>query len=182
MLDTPHTTTHVDIGPTESAPCARKAKDAPRRTMPTIAIVRGTYKARANTPNVTGKAVNRPVIMKISQTWFASQTGPIASATAARCSWARGPVANRSQTPPPKSAPARTAYAVSASQRMPATSSALLIRDSDPLVRFRVAACSLPSPGSEHEQQLAGRDRQTYIDDDEDRERQAEPGRCGRSL
>src|ERR1700716_2054683 len=125
-----------------------------------------------STPNVTGKAVNRPVIMKISQTWFASQTGPIASATATRCSLARGPLAKRSQTPPPKSAPASTAYAVRASQRMPAMSSALLIG----------TAAGGAGSSAQHEQEPRGRDRQRRVDDDEDRERQAERGRGGRSL
>src|ERR1700716_3461783 len=124
-----------------------------------------------STPNVTGKAVNRPVIMKISQTWFASQTGPIASATATRCSAARGPLAKRSQTPPPKSAPASTAYAVRASQRMPAMTSALLIRYTSGAITAR-----------QSEQKTAGGNRQPRIDDDEDRKRQAERGRGGRSL
>jgi hypothetical protein len=46
---------------------------------------------------------------KISQTWFDSHTGPIASVIAARWAWRRGPEANRSHTPPPKSAPPKTA-------------------------------------------------------------------------
>src|SRR5438309_9892514 len=88
--------------------------------------------------------------MKINQTWLASQTGPMASATARRWSAARGPLANRSQTPPPKSAPARTAYAVSASHRMPATSSALLMSLGD---RQGRRAAGLSSAGGEHQQQ-----------------------------
>src|SRR2546427_5309412 len=79
-------------------------------------------------PNAAGNAVKRPTIRKISQTWWPPHTGPIASAPARRCSRARGPLASKSHTPPPKSAPASTAYAVSASQRMPATSCASLMR------------------------------------------------------
>ena len=53
--------------------------------------------------------MNSRTITKISQTWFASQTGPIAVAMARGARAARAPRASRSHTPPPKSAPARTA-------------------------------------------------------------------------
>ena len=46
---------------------------------------------------------------RMSQTWFASQIGPIACSMRSRCSFLRGPVASRSQMPPPKSAPPSSA-------------------------------------------------------------------------
>ena len=52
-----------------------------------------------------GKQVNSSTMTMISQTWFASQIGPMASAISARWESRRGPEARRSQTPPPKSAP-----------------------------------------------------------------------------
>ena len=55
---------------------------------------------------------------KISQTWLASQTGPIECSIRARGRAPRsGPPAVRSQNPAPKSAPPNTAYAVSAEQQ-----------------------------------------------------------------
>ena len=44
-----------------------------------------------------GKAVKTSTMTKISQTWFASQIGPMAWAIACRCSPARGPL--RQQIP-----------------------------------------------------------------------------------
>src|SRR4029077_18217650 len=80
MLEPPNTTPHGDRGPTASRPCARKAKAAPRRTMPMSAIVIVTQKASPSAPNPTGKTVKSPVIIKINQTWLATQTGPTARA------------------------------------------------------------------------------------------------------
>ena len=58
----------------------------------------------------TENAVHSTTKTKISQTWFASQTGPIAQSTSAR---ARSPRSSRpassDQTPAPKSAPPKTA-------------------------------------------------------------------------
>ena len=66
---------------------------------------RGMCSAVMIAANAGGKPMNRTTTTRISQTWFASQIGPIARAISSRCSRARGPEANRSQTPPPKSAP-----------------------------------------------------------------------------
>ena len=57
-----------------------------------------------------GNAVQRITRSKMSQVWFASQTGPIASAMSARGRRPRAvPPARRSQKPAPKSAPPKTA-------------------------------------------------------------------------
>jgi len=107
-LATPKSTPQGVVTPTAAAPWARKAKAAPRSTMPIRAMLSGTYRATLTAAKAAGNAVKRPVIMAISHTWLASQTGPIASATRRRCSAALGPRARASQTPPPKSAPAST--------------------------------------------------------------------------
>ena len=61
-------------------------------------------------PKACGKQVQRITRTKISQTWFASQTGPIERLTSPRTREPRSaPPAVRSQKPAPKSAPPRTA-------------------------------------------------------------------------
>ena len=56
--------------------------------------------------NAVGNAVHSTTSTKISQTWFASQTGPIEWSTSARGRAPRSaPPAVRSQNPVPKSAP-----------------------------------------------------------------------------
>ena len=55
--------------------------------------------------NAGGKQVKSSTMARMSQTWFASHTGPIASAMSSRWRSWRGPRASRSHTPPPKSAP-----------------------------------------------------------------------------
>ena len=83
----------------------RNANAEPRNTTPTRNNVSGTCSATEIAANAGGKPLNSMTMTRISQTWFASHTGPIAAATARRCAAARGPRASRSQTPPPKSAP-----------------------------------------------------------------------------
>ena len=61
-----------------------------------------TVMMRANTGE---KQVKASTTARISQTWLASQIGPIAWAMTSRCRPRRGPRASRSHTPPPKSAP-----------------------------------------------------------------------------
>src|SRR5450756_1969499 len=71
------------------------------------------YSVDSNDEKTTGNAVHRVTSTKISQTWFASQTGPIECSMRPRTGAPRsGPPASRSQMPPPKSAPANSAYAV----------------------------------------------------------------------
>ena len=50
----------------------------PRRMIPTAATKNGTVRVDAIDPNATGYAVQKTVRTKMSQTWFASQTGAIA--------------------------------------------------------------------------------------------------------
>ena len=96
----------------------RKANAAPRRTIPSAASVSGTNSVDMIAANAGGNAVQRITRSKISQVWFASQTGPIASAMSARGAAPRlAPPAARSQKPAPKSAPPKTAYAVRPSHR-----------------------------------------------------------------
>ena len=83
----------------------RNANAEPRSTTPTTNSVSGTCSATEIAANAGGKPLNSTTITRINQTWFASHTGPIAAAIARRCAAARGPLASRSQTPPPKSAP-----------------------------------------------------------------------------
>src|SRR3954468_5392099 len=64
--------------------------------------------------NAGGNAEKSSTTARISQTWLASQIGPMAFSITVRCSARRGPVASRSQTPPPKSAPPKIRYRTSA--------------------------------------------------------------------
>ena len=60
--------------------------------------------------NASENAVHSTTSMKISHTWFASQTGPIAQSIRARARSPRSPPpATRAQKPAPKSAPPKTA-------------------------------------------------------------------------
>ena len=75
----------------------------------------------------TENAVQSTTRMKISQTWLASQTGPIAESISRRARSPRSPLPPTSdQNPAPKSAPPKTAYRVAPTQRIAATTSALL--------------------------------------------------------
>ena len=59
--------------------------------------------------NANGKATKSTTMTRISQTWFASQMGPMAWTIVSRWARCRGPLASMSHTPPPKSAPAPSA-------------------------------------------------------------------------
>jgi len=88
----------------------RKAKPEPRRMMPSATAVSGMYSVDATAANTSGTAVHRITTTKISQTWLASQTGPMTRSMSPRCADPRcAPPANRSQNPPPKSAPPNSA-------------------------------------------------------------------------
>ena len=82
-----------------------KVKAEPRATIPTSMRVRGRCSVTESRAKAGGKQVKRMTTTRMSHTWFASHTGPIESAMSARCAALRGPLASRSQTPPPKSAP-----------------------------------------------------------------------------
>ena len=62
----------------------RNAKLEPRSTMPSAARLSGTNSVSMIEPNASGKHVHSTTRTKISQTWFASHTGPIEWSTTAR--------------------------------------------------------------------------------------------------
>ena len=75
--------------------------------------------------NADEKPVQSTTSTKISQTWLASQTGPIAQSISSRGRRPRSPPpASRLHSPAPKSAPPKTAYIVTPIQRTTATASA----------------------------------------------------------
>ena len=77
--------------------------------IPTAAMNSGTESVEAIEPNAVGYAVQTTVSTKISQTWFASQTGPIAWWAWSRiASPSRASPAVSCQKPAPKSAPPST--------------------------------------------------------------------------
>ena len=79
--------------------------------------------------NAEEKPVQSTTSTKISQTWLASQTGPIAQSISSRGRRPRSPRPRAgSRDPAPKSAPPKTAYIVAPIQRTTATAVALLIR------------------------------------------------------
>src|SRR6476659_247341 len=91
----------------------RNANPDPRNTMPNAAIVSGTNTVSVIEAYASGKHVHSTTNVKISQTWLASHTGPIACSITARGRAPRcAPPAIRSQNPAPKSAPPNTAYAM----------------------------------------------------------------------
>ena len=88
--------------------------------------------------NAEEKPVQSTTMTKISQTWLASQTGPIAQSISSRGRRPRSPPpASRLHSPAPKSAPPKTAYIVAPIQRTTATAVALLIRPPRRQVRGR---------------------------------------------
>ena len=88
----------------------RRANAAPRRMIPTAARNSGTYRVSMIGPKAFGKHVQSTTRTKISQTWLASQTGPIERLMSPRTRAPRSaPPAVRSQNPAPKSAPPSTA-------------------------------------------------------------------------
>ncbi len=92
-----------------SASC-RKAKPAPRSTMPSTARLIGIDSVVMIEAKAGGNAVQVTTRQKISQTWLTSQTGPMARLMSMRGSAPSAePPANRSQKPAPKSAPPKMA-------------------------------------------------------------------------
>ena len=89
--------------------------------MPSAARVSGTNIVRVMDAYASGKQVHSSTKTKISQTWLASQTGAMAWSMTSRGRRPRLlPPATRSQNPAPKSAPPKTAYAMTAANRMTA--------------------------------------------------------------
>ena len=88
----------------------RKAKPEPRSTMPSAASASGMNSVDITDEKAMPKAVQETTRTKISQTWLASQTGPIECSISARGRSPRlSPPATRSQKPAPKSAPPNSA-------------------------------------------------------------------------
>ena len=84
----------------------RNAKAAPRSTMPSSANSIGKIKVFMAAANASGNPVHHVTSTKISQTWLASQTGPMLWSIWVRSSAPRAsPPAVRSKKPDPKSAP-----------------------------------------------------------------------------
>src|SRR6476469_2004038 len=104
------------------------AKPEPRSTMPSAARLSGMNNVEKIASNAVANPVQSTTRMKISQTWLASQTGPIAQSISSRGRRPPSPrPASRLQKPAPKSAPPKMAYIVAPIQRTIATASALLI-------------------------------------------------------
>ena len=82
--------------------------------IPIAAISSGAASVEVIEPYATGYAVHAITSTKISQTWFASHTGPIACLASSRIRRAEAepPTASSVHSPAPKSAPASTVYAV----------------------------------------------------------------------
>ena len=88
----------------------RRAKLAPRRTMPSAASESGTNSVVPIAEKASGNPVHSTTRMKMSHTWLASHTGVMARSIRARGRAPRSASpATRSQKPAPKSAPPRIA-------------------------------------------------------------------------
>ncbi len=70
-------------------------------TIPTIKTVSGMFNAVVIAANAVGNPAKSSTTTRISQTWFASQTGVMAWEISSLCSRLRGPLESRSHTPPP---------------------------------------------------------------------------------
>ena len=82
--------------------------------------MRGTNRAVDRTAKALGNAVNRTTTATMTQTWFVSQTGPMAWTMRRFRASALGPWFSSSQTPPPKSAPPVSAYSTRDARMHPA--------------------------------------------------------------
>ena len=86
-----------------------KANPEPRSTIPSAARLIGMKRVDMIDPKASEKAVHRTTSTKISQTWFASQTGPIDQSMSSRARSPRSPREASAQKPAPKSAPPKSA-------------------------------------------------------------------------
>src|SRR5678816_1003272 len=120
-----------------------------------------------NAANAGGKQTNNMTTTTMSQTWFASQIGPMACATRSRCCCRRGPDASRSHTPPPKSAPPNSTYAFSATMTIQAATSAR--------VRFIVRWSPRRRADELLTQQVHDDRSQQHVQEREDQKRHHEP-------
>ncbi len=67
-----------------SAPYRQNVKAEPRNAMPINTSERGMCSSVPSRANAGGKQVKSSTIARMSHTWFASHTGPIASAMSSR--------------------------------------------------------------------------------------------------
>ena len=104
-LEIPNTALHAACTRRLARSYFLKMKADPRSTIPNNMSSIGTCRAIMIAEKPAGNAVKSRTMTRISQTWFASQTGAIESAMSSRWRSRRGPLAKKSQTPPPKSAP-----------------------------------------------------------------------------
>ena len=81
------------VAPPRRGPASklRKAKLEPRKTTPSRNSVSGTCRAIDSAAKAGGKPVNSSTTTRISQTWLASQIGPMARSMIARWAALRGP-------------------------------------------------------------------------------------------
>jgi len=173
----------------------RKAKLEPRSTMPSAARVSGTKSVSVIEAKASEKAVQSTTREKMSQTWFASHTGPIEwSMTARGRSPFFAPPAMRSQNPAPKSAPPKSAYAVMAKNSTMGTASASVTAHPPPQDRrWRgctgavgnvgvvhlglVAVAATHAPQDEH-----GRHADREVERDDDEKGDPDPRVAGRGV
>ena len=86
------------------------AKPEPRSTIPSAARLSGMNSVEKIEANADENPVQSTTRTKISHTWLASQTGPIAQSISSRARLPRSLLpATRLQNPAPKSAPPNTA-------------------------------------------------------------------------
>src|SRR5262245_10339233 len=104
----------------------------------------------------------------MSQTWFASQTGPIALCACSREARSRSPRSPSScQNPAPKSAPASTAYAAKPI-RIRTTGTSARVKDGSRRRRLLVGGwCLLERPGRKPAEQPGDCDAEADVDERE---------------
>ena len=143
--------------------------------------------------NAEEKPVHRTTRTKISHTWLASQTGPMAQSINSRGRLPRrSPPASRLQNPAPKSAPPNTAYIIAPVQSTIATTSAVLTRSPPPAppVGARVRAVGgvlvgvvLGAPPPRHRPQRDDQGQPEHdVEPDDERERDPDPVRLGHGV
>ena len=178
----------------------RKAKLEPRNTIPSAASESGTNSVSVIDANASGNPVHSTTRQKISQTWFASHTGPIEWLITGRGAPPRSaPPAVRSQNPAPKSAPPNSAYAVIPTIRITATTSltgpsswrSASVGDAAAARRLRTRAARAvdlglrspsPEPAAHQPQHQDQRDADPRVDHQDREERDPHPGVAGRGL
>src|SRR5580765_624651 len=114
--------------------------------MPTSMSESGMCSTVPSRANTGGKQENVSTIARISQTWLASQIGPMAWLITSRWRSRRGPVASRSHTPPPKSAPPNSTYALRETAISPARITGSVMSDGTAHPSRRVHAAPFGGP------------------------------------